>query len=115
MKHKDLALQGLVEQNFPYLLSVWRRSILPFFISARSRHPEGYFGVVGGLVGSLLPCRKEDRLKAASLKTCMGKEQCWAATDRAASSEIIPQTKLAGQRPGISPALLEERKPSDTT
>lgn len=55
------------------------------------------------------------------IKTSMGKEWSWAATDRAASSGIIPQTKLVGktaeeqgQRPGISPVLLEERKPSDT-
>lgn len=55
------------------------------------------WGVAGGLVGSLLPCRKDDRLKEASLKTCVGKEWCWAATDRAVSSEIIPQTKLTGE------------------
>lgn len=56
-----------------------------------------FWGVASGLVGSLLRCRKEDRLKEASLKTCVGKEWCWAATGRAASSEIIPQAKLVGE------------------
>lgn len=90
----------LVGQEFLYLL-MFREETFCLSASVPGAGTQmGTLGLcwwVGGVSPTLLPCRKEDGLKEASLNTQESKEWCWAATVCPASAEIISQTKLVGK------------------